>query len=218
MTPGARRCARSSLCGRVSRGGLDTYPIPNTNPNANPSRNPNIRFSPNPNPNPNPNPSLMSITPPDTVEAGTCPSLHAASLSTYCAPSLPAAAQIPRLYVLLPQRCHTHRTPLRRLAATEQLNVTVTLTLSQSIKCKGLTVTLTLGESRASQRPQTVCCHSCHRLCGSPRTMVSPEPKPNPNPNPNPNHNPNPNPNPNPNQYHGNPRRSPLTVCLDSQP
>ena len=40
------------------------------------------------------------------------PSLHPAPLSTCCTPSLPATAQIQLLYLLLPQRCRTHSTPL----------------------------------------------------------------------------------------------------------
>ena len=36
---------------------------------------------------------------------------HPASLSACCTPSLPATAQMPRLYLLLLQRCRTHSTP-----------------------------------------------------------------------------------------------------------
>ena len=60
------------------------------------------------NPNPNPNP---------------------ASLSVCCTLCLPATAQIPLLYLLLPQRCRTHGTPpLCLLATSKHLTMTLTVT------------------------------------------------------------------------------------------
>ena len=95
---------------------------------------------PEPNPNPNRN-SSSRLTLTMSIKTNATPN----PVSACYTPSLPAAAQMPLPYLLLPQCCRIHSTPLYPTVRTKHLTLTLSLPLTiLSPKCSNAIPALTV--------------------------------------------------------------------------
>ena len=95
------------------------------------------------------------------------PSLNPASLSAWCTPSLPAAVQMPLLYLLPSQCCGTHSTSLCCPVTTKHLTGTRTLPLTMNLtpnpnKTPSPTLTPDLNSRNVQISTQHHCQHATH--------------------------------------------------------